>query len=136
MAEYCRSIFGAALLTEPLDKYPVGLGKIQGILGKLGGFGGFWGVSEGIWGEFGALWGGFWGDIWVNSLGFWHSWSRGFGGDVLWDICVDFGVNFGVFGTAGAGGAPAQPPGAAGPDPHQEQETAPEGGPAPPQTQR
>lgn len=31
MAEYCRSIFGDALLIDPLDKYPVGgLGAVAG----------------------------------------------------------------------------------------------------------
>lgn len=34
MAEYCRSIFGDALLIDPLDKYPVwGLGAGQGVGG-------------------------------------------------------------------------------------------------------
>ncbi|KAM3656093.1 LOW QUALITY PROTEIN: 1-phosphatidylinositol 4,5-bisphosphate phosphodiesterase beta-3-like [Ammospiza maritima maritima] len=39
MAEYCRSIFGAALLTEPLDKYPlepgVPLPSPQELLGRI-----------------------------------------------------------------------------------------------------
>ncbi|XP_014118545.1 PREDICTED: 1-phosphatidylinositol 4,5-bisphosphate phosphodiesterase beta-3-like, partial [Pseudopodoces humilis] len=39
MAEYCRSIFGAALLTEPLEKYPlepgVPLPSPQELLGRI-----------------------------------------------------------------------------------------------------
>lgn len=29
MAEYCRSIFGEALLIDPLDKYPVSANRIS-----------------------------------------------------------------------------------------------------------
>lgn len=35
MAEYCRSIFGDALLIDPLDKYPVrGCGAVAGCGGQ------------------------------------------------------------------------------------------------------
>lgn len=47
MAEYCRNIFGDALLIDPLEKYPVSL-RMQG--GVLGVQGGGWGIQERVWG--------------------------------------------------------------------------------------
>ncbi|XP_017602758.1 PREDICTED: 1-phosphatidylinositol 4,5-bisphosphate phosphodiesterase beta-3-like, partial [Corvus brachyrhynchos] len=60
MAEYCRSIFGAALLTEPLEKYPLEPGVLVGIFRRYSAvFGVIFGVILGFLAQLepGVLWG-------------------------------------------------------------------------------